>query len=500
MPEAVQVFIAPAVAGGAARATRRPRHRCTPSEVRRAPGDRRARARRPSRSSPTSSSTTTSSEPRERCSEIVAASSPAASAKRTVAAAPPAGYTAVEPTRKGIPTVISPRIDKLLEHVDSNYAGVIVAAKRARQINSYYHNLGEGTFDEFPPPMVETALEKLPHDRPRGGSRREDQVPLPVGAGRGGAQWPGCCSASAAGSPHTRRSRSSAWRPAPATRCASMQTPTSRALRRQRVSFAALTGAPVLVERVRARPRARRLPGRAAARPATPISHLALVAAADVYLIAPATANTIAKLAARARRQPAHELPRWRRAARSLVAPAMNDRMYEHAATQANLDTLRARGARSSSPAPGASRPRRARHRAAGRARRAARAPARRLLAPQIAGAGRACWSPPAARASRSTASLRRQPLLGADGLRARRRGPRRGARGRRSCRRERGATDTAGDRAVTSSAPPPSCAAACEQRVRRLRRAADGRGGRRLPSRRRRRRASSRRTATAWR
>jgi DNA-directed RNA polymerase subunit omega len=52
--------------------------------------------------------------------------------------------------------LISPRIDRLLEQVDSNYAGVIVAAKRARQINSYYHNLGEGTFDEFPPPMVET--------------------------------------------------------------------------------------------------------------------------------------------------------------------------------------------------------------------------------------------------------------------------------------------------------------------------------------------------------
>ena len=54
------------------------------------------------------------------------------------------------------PSVISPRIDKLLEHVDSDYASVIVAAKRARQINSYYHNLGEGTFDEFPPPMVDT--------------------------------------------------------------------------------------------------------------------------------------------------------------------------------------------------------------------------------------------------------------------------------------------------------------------------------------------------------
>jgi DNA-directed RNA polymerase subunit omega len=52
--------------------------------------------------------------------------------------------------------MISPRIDRLLENVDSNYASVLVAAKRARQINSYYHNLGEGTFDEYPPPMVET--------------------------------------------------------------------------------------------------------------------------------------------------------------------------------------------------------------------------------------------------------------------------------------------------------------------------------------------------------
>jgi DNA-directed RNA polymerase subunit omega len=50
----------------------------------------------------------------------------------------------------------SPRIDNLLDNVDSNYASVLVAAKRARQINSYYHNLGEGAFEEFPPPMIET--------------------------------------------------------------------------------------------------------------------------------------------------------------------------------------------------------------------------------------------------------------------------------------------------------------------------------------------------------
>jgi DNA-directed RNA polymerase subunit omega len=51
--------------------------------------------------------------------------------------------------------VIHPRIDQLLENVDSRYALVIVAAKRARQINNYYHQLGEGTF-EVPPPLVES--------------------------------------------------------------------------------------------------------------------------------------------------------------------------------------------------------------------------------------------------------------------------------------------------------------------------------------------------------
>jgi len=52
--------------------------------------------------------------------------------------------------------VIHPRIDELLEHVDSRYALVIVAAKRARQINNYHHQLGEGTFDQLLPPLVES--------------------------------------------------------------------------------------------------------------------------------------------------------------------------------------------------------------------------------------------------------------------------------------------------------------------------------------------------------
>ena len=52
--------------------------------------------------------------------------------------------------------MIYPRVDDLLTHVDSRYALVIISAKRARQINNYHHQLGEGTFDEFAPPLIES--------------------------------------------------------------------------------------------------------------------------------------------------------------------------------------------------------------------------------------------------------------------------------------------------------------------------------------------------------
>jgi DNA-directed RNA polymerase subunit omega len=74
-------------------------------------------------------------------------------------------FTAPNPSRSADATVytpspmIKPRVDKLLNHADSNYAAVVVSAKRARQINSYFHNLGEGGFGEYPPPMVETNAE-----------------------------------------------------------------------------------------------------------------------------------------------------------------------------------------------------------------------------------------------------------------------------------------------------------------------------------------------------
>ncbi|HEU4943427.1 MAG TPA: DNA-directed RNA polymerase subunit omega [Gaiellaceae bacterium] len=52
--------------------------------------------------------------------------------------------------------MISPRVDKLLKNVPDRYGLVLVAAKRARQINNYHHQLGEGTFDDFAPPLVES--------------------------------------------------------------------------------------------------------------------------------------------------------------------------------------------------------------------------------------------------------------------------------------------------------------------------------------------------------
>lgn len=57
--------------------------------------------------------------------------------------------------------IINPPIDELLERTQSKYALVIVAAKRARQINAYYSQLGEGLL-EYVGPLVDTAPQEKP--------------------------------------------------------------------------------------------------------------------------------------------------------------------------------------------------------------------------------------------------------------------------------------------------------------------------------------------------
>jgi phosphopantothenoylcysteine decarboxylase/phosphopantothenate--cysteine ligase len=109
-----------------------------------------------------------------------------------------------------------------------------------------------------------------------------------------------------------------------------------------RASFEAITGAPVLTDEFEPDPLRGRYPGEPPSERA-PISHLELVERADAYLIAPASANTLAKLAAG---QADNLLTAAALAAPCpvAVAPAMNNRMYEHPATQANIELLRARG------------------------------------------------------------------------------------------------------------------------------------------------------------
>jgi len=108
-------------------------------------------------------------------------------------------------------------------------------------------------------------------------------------------------------------------------------------------SFAALTGAPVLHDEFDRDPARGAFPGDPAP-DHDPISHLELVRNADILVIAPATANTIAKLAAGL----ADNLLTSAALAATgplLVAPAMNNHMWAHPATQANVATLRGRGA-----------------------------------------------------------------------------------------------------------------------------------------------------------
>ena len=57
--------------------------------------------------------------------------------------------------------ITNPPIDSLLERADSKYALVIYAAKRARQINAYYAQLGEGLL-EYVGPLVDTAPQEKP--------------------------------------------------------------------------------------------------------------------------------------------------------------------------------------------------------------------------------------------------------------------------------------------------------------------------------------------------
>ena len=58
-------------------------------------------------------------------------------------------------------TMMSPSIEDLLSKVDSKFSLVTLAARRARQVNSYFNQLGEGLGSLVPPQVASTARKPL---------------------------------------------------------------------------------------------------------------------------------------------------------------------------------------------------------------------------------------------------------------------------------------------------------------------------------------------------
>jgi DNA-directed RNA polymerase subunit omega len=58
--------------------------------------------------------------------------------------------------------IIDPPIDELLSKVESKYALVIFASKRARQINDYYADLHEGSLFDNVGPLVDSTIDDKP--------------------------------------------------------------------------------------------------------------------------------------------------------------------------------------------------------------------------------------------------------------------------------------------------------------------------------------------------
>ena len=58
-------------------------------------------------------------------------------------------------------TMMNPPIEELLDRVDSKFSLVTLAARRARNINAYFNQLGEGLGHMVPPQVASAARKPL---------------------------------------------------------------------------------------------------------------------------------------------------------------------------------------------------------------------------------------------------------------------------------------------------------------------------------------------------
>lgn len=85
-------------------------------------------------------------------------------------------------------TMMNPEIEELLQRVDSKFTLVTLSARRARQINSYFNQLGEGLGSIVPPQVAtvsrkpmsisleEIAADKITYSRPDPVEAGDDEV------------------------------------------------------------------------------------------------------------------------------------------------------------------------------------------------------------------------------------------------------------------------------------------------------------------------------------
>ena len=254
-------------------------------------------------------------------------------------------------------SLMTPRMEELLERVDSKFTLVTLSAMRAREINDYYNQLGEGLGKIVPPQVTSVSRKPLSIAMEEIEVGKIEWVPLPseeeLAATAALAEAEAAAAREAlADTPDEDGLALSAVRGSRIVLGVSGGIAAYKAVeicrrlvdagahvvagahRRTRCASSARSRSP----RWRRNPPARRC----STRP-NPIPHTRLGQGADLVIVAPATAKLLGKYAAGisddlltatllATRAPV------------LVAPAMHTEMWEHPAVQDNLATLRRRG------------------------------------------------------------------------------------------------------------------------------------------------------------
>ncbi|HVL93759.1 MAG TPA: DNA-directed RNA polymerase subunit omega [Acidimicrobiales bacterium] len=100
------------------------------------------------------------------------------------------------------PTMMEPAIETLLEKVDSKFTLVTLSARRGRQINSYFNQLGEGLGAIVPPQVTSVARKPLSIALEEVAADKITYVPRPPeGSEEAAADGAGAPAAEGAGEP-----------------------------------------------------------------------------------------------------------------------------------------------------------------------------------------------------------------------------------------------------------------------------------------------------------